>query len=204
MVVATIINEKEKFELEKQLHEQYAINNNESVRSFIAFVTALFLLFSSFAYVYVYTSSYTGGSLIDNKGIMSFKIYILFAIVISAILSFLSIVALYFGYSNRSNQLIIDRIREEYFTKGSYEKIFGKSYNAKGKGYLTFIQDFFNHFYFLFIGSQIFVMIATFLKINSMNCSSIILICLQFIFLIISLIYRCFYYRKYLKKIINN
>lgn len=44
------------FELEKQLHKQYAINNNAKVSSFVSFIVALFALFGFYGYMYANTT----------------------------------------------------------------------------------------------------------------------------------------------------
>ena len=46
---------EQRFELEKHLHEQYAINTNAHTASFISFVVALLVLFGAFGYVYAHT-----------------------------------------------------------------------------------------------------------------------------------------------------
>ena len=39
------------FELEKQLHEQYAVNNNSNAGILISLISALFVAFSGYGYV---------------------------------------------------------------------------------------------------------------------------------------------------------
>ena len=46
---------KNQFELEKQLHEQYAINNNAKVSSFVSFIVALFALFGFYGYIFAHS-----------------------------------------------------------------------------------------------------------------------------------------------------
>jgi hypothetical protein len=47
---------KKIFELERQLHEQYAINNNSNLSSIIALMTALLAIFGVYGYVFIHTN----------------------------------------------------------------------------------------------------------------------------------------------------
>ncbi len=185
------------FELEKQLHEQYAINNNESVKNFISFIVALLALFSGFGYVFVYSNSeFSSNGIYINEKIMSLEVFLLVSIVVSGMLFFLSLISLQLGYSNRSNQIIIDKIREDVF-RSKKENIFGKYYNAKNKNFWTFVPDFFNLFYWLFVSVQILVICLTKCKIYLINNCYIIL--LQIIFIFLSICFRGRYWLKYNK-----
>jgi hypothetical protein len=42
-------------DIENQLHEQYAINDNERKSSFITFIVGIVALFGFYGYVFVYT-----------------------------------------------------------------------------------------------------------------------------------------------------
>lgn len=153
------------FELESQLHEQYAINNNANVGSFVTFLVALLALFGFFGYAYVFSSNEfsLNGKLIKD-GIMTLDVFLLFSIIVIGMLFFLSLISLQLGYSSRSNQIIIDRIRDRYFEKNE-QIIFGNSYSPKGKTWGSFIQDYFNIFYWLFFCGQILMILFSSLKI---------------------------------------
>lgn len=158
-------SEDKQFELESQLHEQYTINNNANVGSFVTFLVALLALFGFFGYVFVYSSNdfSLNGKLIKD-GIMTLDVFLLFSIIVIGMLFFLSLVSLQLGYSSRSNQIIIDRIRNRYFDKNK-QIIFGKSYNPKSKTWNSFVQDYFNLFYWLFFSGQILTIIFSSYKI---------------------------------------
>jgi hypothetical protein len=153
------------FQLESQLHEQYAINNNANVGSFVSFLAALLALFGFFGYAFVFSSNEfsTNGKLIKD-GIMTLDVFFLFSIIVIGMLFFLSLISLQLGYSSRSNQIIIDRIRDKYFLKNK-QVIFGNSYSPKGKTWGSFVQDYFNLFYWLFYSGQILLILFSFLKI---------------------------------------
>jgi hypothetical protein len=153
------------FELERQLHEQYAINNNANIGSFVSFVVALLALFGFFGYAFVFSSNEFSidGKLIKN-GIMSLDVFFLFSIIVIGMLFFLSLVSIQLGYSCRSNQIIIDRIRNQYFGKNK-KIVFGKSYSPLKKTWYNYVQDYFNLFYWMFFIGQIFVFLFTVIKI---------------------------------------
>ena len=197
------------FELESQLHEQYAINNNANVGSFVSFTVALLALFGFFGYSYVYSSNEfsANGKLISN-GIMTLDVFLLFSIIVVGMLFFLSLISLQLGYSSRSNQIIIDRIRTKNFGTKNKKIIFGKSYSPKGKTWKSYIQDYFNMFYWLFFSGQILLILFSLFKtIQNFNFNYIInwwwLVFVIIIFLIqllsvyFSIYLRSYYFVKY-------
>jgi magnesium-transporting ATPase (P-type) len=198
----------EQFELEKQLHEQYAINNNANVGSFVSFVVALLALFVFFGYSFIFsTNQFSTKEGLIKGGILTLDVYYLFTIIVIGMLFFLSLVSLQLGYSNRSNQIIIDRIRETYFKKNK-GRIFGKNYSPKKKTWCNFIQDYFNLFYWLFFCGQLLILIFTIYKTFQNICLknttlSYWVILVIFVFLIqlgaifFSLCFRSHYFVKY-------
>ncbi len=199
-----IREEEDQSSLEQQLHEQYAINNNTSITNFISFLTAIFALFGSFGYVFVHsTNTPSQNGLFINEGVMSYEVFLFCSIIVSGMLFFLSTISLYLGYSNRNNQIIIDRIRKKYYKDSEYNKIFGTHYNAEGKNFVSFIQDYFNIFYMLFIAGQITVLCATYCKLQAVgiSCFTCCVIVLQFLFIILSIVLRYHYYSKYKKRL---
>ena len=91
--------ENPQLELEKQLHEQYAINNNANVSSFVSFLTALFVLFGFFGYTFVYTSPQfaDNGKFILENNEMTLEIFFIFSIIVVGLLCFLSLISLNLG-----------------------------------------------------------------------------------------------------------
>ena len=171
------------FELEKHLHEQYAINTNAHTASFISFVVALLVLFGAFGYVYAHTlnvwssSEYDQLSSIDSgyllvpvqshglemtipqKDLFTLDQFLGLAIVVSCMLCFLACLSLQIGYSHRRDQVIIQEIRKKYQLETMYEL-------AKNVGIKNFIPDFYQLFFLLFVVAQIFVFLATLLKVS--------------------------------------
>lgn len=197
------------FELESQLHEQYAINNNANVGSFVSFTVALLALFGFFGYSYVYSSNEfsANGKLISN-GIMTLDVFLLFSIIVVGMLFFLSLISLQLGYSSRSNQIIIDRIRTKNFGTKNKKIIFGKSYSPKGKTWKSYIQDYFNMFYWLFFSGQILLILFSLFKtIQNFNFNYsinwwwlvfvIIIFLIQLLSVYFSIYLRSYYFVKY-------
>jgi hypothetical protein len=197
------------FELESQLHEQYAINNNANVGSFVSFLVALLALFGFFGYAFVFSSnefSFNGKMIKD--GIMSLDVFFLFSIIVIGMLFFLSLISLQLGYSSRSNQIIIDRIRDRYFEKNK-KIVFGKSYSPIGKTWHSFVQDFFNLFYWLFFCGQILVIIFSVYKAVQNSCLNnsewnwgwgifvFFIFLIQLLAIFLTLCFRCRYFVKY-------
>ena len=48
--------QEKQFELEKQLHEQYAINNNSNLGSIIAILTTLVSVIGVYGYIFVHST----------------------------------------------------------------------------------------------------------------------------------------------------
>lgn len=169
-------NFKNQFELEKQLHEQYAINNNAKVSSFVSFIVALFALFGFYGYIFAYTTpefSTNGIMVIENGGCnksdtFSLDIFIVMSLIVSGLLYFLSKMSLTLGYGQRNDQIVIDRIREKHYpNEQDRTRLFGKGYTANNKGWCNFVQDYFNLFYWLFFWSQIFVIVSSIIKLST-------------------------------------
>ncbi len=193
-------DENNQFELEKQLHEQYAINNNESIKSFITFIGALLTLLGGFGYVIIHSNNRFTENITIKGDIISIEVFFLCAFVVSGMLFFLSLISLQLGYSNRNNQIVIDKIREANFSSSSKKLIFGKHYKADGKTFWSFTQDYFNLFYWLFVVAQLFIIGLTIFNIQNSNCCVTMLILLQIALLCGSILFRCHYFSKYKKR----
>ena len=116
------------WELEKQLHEQYAINNNAHTSSFISFVVALLALFGALGYVYAFTPPYK----YLHHDIFSIDVFFLLSIVVSAILLFLACICSHLGCSQRRDNIVITRIRE----KCGFDTTYNNPSEKKRKNFL--------------------------------------------------------------------
>ena len=176
-------NENKDKDEEVQLHEQYAVNNNANNTSYIALITPLFMAFTGYAYVLY---NYMTTCLPCGEEVM---IYTTMAVLV--VLLILHAVALEIGASQRSNQLVIDKIRvKKYKTKEEYYKVFPKGYNSFGKNCLSFIQGIYNTFaktcfylYILFsvksLNTLDFLIKSSIYKFISFTISSLCLYCIN-------------------------
>jgi len=187
--------------LEDQLHQQYAENDNNRIGVFTSFIIGIIALFGLYGYVFVNTNSR------EYWNFNSLE-YLLMSFITIGILFFLALLALYFGYSLRRDQIIINNIRKNrYKDDEKMKKIFKKLYNPHDKDYFNFLPDFYNLFFWLFFSSEIFLHITAILKIIEIEKSGILISkCIVFsfflfhiVFIALTLIIRCCYLNKYKK-----
>lgn len=195
--------EKMQEQIEMHLHEQYAINNNEGVKSFITFLTAILALFGAFGYVFINTNYHisNGCRLMTCHG-CAFEVYVAVALVTAIILAFLAEIALSLGLGQRRDHIIIQRIREKYYDKEDYKKVFKHSYKATDKTVCDFLPDIYNIFYWMIIVAQLIILVATIYQCCRVEWSNGIywLPIVQFGILLFCLYRRCcHYYCKYQK-----
>lgn len=208
---------KNQFELEKQLHEQYAINNNAKVSSFVSFIVALFALFGFYGYIFAHSGNLFSPDMSGrfyNNGEYSLEIFFLVASVVSLILFFLLKLSLSLSITQRSDQIVIAKIRKDHYGD-KYDKFF-KNYDPYGKNWFNFVQNYFNLFYWLFFAGLIFVFLTSFIKVVMNICYAddgkwtwwgiLIIIVILLIYNLIrhSLIERCNDYQKYMKRCDDN
>ena len=200
-------NNSNEFELEKHLHEQYAINNNAKVSSFVTFVIALLALFGFYGYSFVYSVNSFHCNTVSNNIFIPLDAFLLFSVIVVGILYFLALVSIQFGYTNRSDQVIIDKIRDKRFGKDK-NYIFHENYSPTDKTWNSFIPDFFSNFYWLFLAGQITVFLLTFYKISKTNCIGntqlfcwlifvIIVLTFHLMFIFLTILCRYHYFKKY-------
>jgi uncharacterized protein with PQ loop repeat len=134
-------------ELENQLHQQLAENDNNRISTLITFIVGIIALFGFYGYVYVYTNS-------CKHPEFNIEIFLLMSFVTIGILCFLSILTLNLGYSFRRDQLIVHVIRKNRCKKEPERgKIFDEIYSPiKKMNVLIFCLIFIIYFigYFLY------------------------------------------------------
>ncbi len=209
-------NDNNIFELEKTLHEQYAININAHTSNFVSFLVGILAIFGSYGYVYVSTcNEFANENVILNKDVFYLDALLYLSFVVNGILAFMSILSLHLGYSIRRDHLIIQKIRDKYYQNEIVKKnIFGNIYKADNKFFKNFIPEYYNNFYYLFLFSQIFIVITIAIKFcHNINfewdiCIYGLMISIVFLIFNIFLISFCFRrrestYRKYQNNIIE-
>ena len=136
-------------ELLKQLHEQYAVNNNANLGTIVTLVVAVIAVIGYFGYVYVHTGvdfSKDFGCLIAEE-VNDVKVYYLDALLLIYLASVLVIAILirlciYQGVAQRKEQFIIHSIRCKYFKDGLNKEdyIFPEGYTPYKKEGLQIVQ----------------------------------------------------------------
>lgn len=177
------------FELEKQLHEQYAVNNNSKSGALISLISTLLIAISGYGYV-LYNYS-------NNE--CSEKMVSLSYFVVMLVITLLYMICVYLGSDQRMEQFIIFNIRQKYYksvNSKKYKQIYPKGYTPYGKNYCNFVQGIYNILSNSFLLSLILICVCQILFSDN-NCRYIIFCVLLFI---ICLIYRGSRFFKYAKR----
>lgn len=128
-------NEDRVFELEKQLHEQYAVNNNSNAGTLISILSALLVSITGFGYV------------LYQYQIMACELAIvnLSTIVAMAVMTLLYCISVHLGAGQRMEQFITIAIRKKHYnSKERYEEIFPNGYHPFNKNVFEFVQGIYN------------------------------------------------------------
>jgi hypothetical protein len=196
------------------LHSQFADNQNHHQGLFVQLLTALFVLFGGFGYVYVHsdpTINYckTHISVCSDVEMFSLSILHLTTVVVEGVLLLLNAIILHMGYSFRRDQHINMRIRE--YKLENYTAIFGNLYNPIKTNICEFLPDFHMIFFIAITASQVFIFIAVLIKSCCCKCCCQCCCAINaFLLLIIagmmccSLCLYCNTWSKYKKKIKKN
>jgi hypothetical protein len=140
-------------ELEKQLHEQYAINNNANLSSVIALLVSLFAAIGAYGYVFIHTSNYP--KCCCSYGTVYDLSQLLFAAIAAlVVLGIMLYVCIYQGFAQRYEQFITHAIRCKYHSQFMQQDdkqtqpfmIFPKGYHPYGKKRCNAIQGLYGVF----------------------------------------------------------
>ena len=192
------------FELESQLHEQYAGNSNSHFQSFITFGSALLALFGFFGYVYAHTTNIFSQRITPDgspesivyieaqeSAFYTADLLLLLSIVVVGVLCFLTCLCIFLGYCERRDQIQLRRIRDAYGLKTIYS-------NSNHRGYLYYLASYYRIFYTLLLLSQIFVIMVTLGKCPLQNNAYIIFEYFLLISLIVfSICFKIKYFMNY-------
>lgn len=191
-VVETITDDNSDriFELEKQLHEQYAVNNNSNSGTLISLLSTLLVAITGYGYVlYQYQIMECNTAIVN-----------LAAIVAMAVMILLHCISIHLGAGQRMEQFITFAIRKKYYksNKTSYEEIFPEYYHPFNKGLFSFVQGLYN----IWSG-------ATFLTVCGIVACSLIfvkdgcqclIVCCGGIGIMCGVLYRVYKFKKYQKR----
>lgn len=139
----------DQFELEKQLHEQYAINNNANTTSILALITTLLGVVGVYGYIFIHSTigfASDWGSLVDVSSLYSLDVLLISAIASFFILIIIFYLSAFIGSNQRKEQFVTYAIRTSYFKKetkegkNNYDEIFPSTYHPFNKSKSDFIQ----------------------------------------------------------------
>lgn len=157
-------DKKKKFSLEEmqqqmelQLHEQYAINNNAYLKSIIALFIGLFAAIGFYGYVVIHSEP------IVNIMKCSYEVYNINQLTFTAVgclvvLAIMIHICIYQGTAQRYEQFIIYAIRKKYYIDSTMDKIFPKTYTPFNKCGLSIIQGLYGEFIKIIFGVEILIL----------------------------------------------
>lgn len=165
--------------LKKQLHEQYAINNNANLSSIITLVVSLIAVLGYFGYIYAHTGSEFSECLdilyCAQKELYTMDVLCLTYIASITVLYILFRICLYQGVAQRCEQFIIYAIRKE--ASIHEDPIFSSGYNPFSKKGLQIVQGLYGElikiFIMVFVIITAFIIVKTFIFFCVNSCSNI-------------------------------
>lgn len=184
-------NKSEMFELEKQLHAQYATNASANTSSFFAFLVSILAVFYAFGYVYIFnTNEFACGDrlfcIYKNHMLFTLDVLVCIALISIGLLTFLICYCLELAWQQRRDQLIIYNIRKEYFNDETWKKIFGELYAPNVKNLYKFIPNLYRKFIVLFGILELIIVVLVLYKLcETISCVIILIIMGVFIIIII-------------------
>ncbi len=177
------------WELEKQLHEQYATNSNEHIKIFVTIITSLFALFGGYGYLFAHASNELSG--LSGENPYGAESFLLASIIVSTLLAFLACLCLFLGYSERRDQIQNKYIRDKYGFTTVYS-------NPKGRNYLYYLASYYRLFFQLIFISQVIIMVSTIIKCHAITGAWLwVPIVIEIVFLLITFYYKIKYYLNY-------
>ena len=142
--------ENVKDELLKQLHEQYAINNNANLSTIVTLVVAVIAVIGYFGYVYIHTGLEFSGQFGEFVGECchsdTYYLDALLLVYLASVfvISILIHLCVYQGVAQRKEQFIIHAIRYKYlgenYLSDEEDKIFPPNYHPYNKHCLEVVQ----------------------------------------------------------------
>lgn len=135
-------------DLEKQLHEQYAVNANNNLTAMITIAIGLLSVIGLYGYVFIHTKFLYGGFFIANCN-ESTELYTTNTLVLAGcvaliVLTILYCISLTLGAAQRYEQFITFAIRCKYYNRTNYYDIFPPKYHPFHKGICDFVQGLHN------------------------------------------------------------
>ncbi len=173
------------FELEKHLHEQYAINNNSKAGILTSLIGSLLVILTGYGFVlYQYR--------IDECNDVS--IVTLVAVVAQVVMALLYCICVSLGAGQRKDQFITFAIRKKYHViRSKYDEIFPDGYHPFNKTFCSFVQGVYNIWTKATIIVIWGIVLCQFLFVEP---KGLVLIG-GFMCTLVCVLYRCTYFNKY-------
>lgn len=164
-------------ELLKQLHEQYAVNNNANLGTIVTLVVAVIAVIGYFGYVYVHTGvdfSDDFGCLVKPNGEFYLDALLLIYLASVLVIAILVRLCIYQGVAQRKEQFITDAIRREYFNRDflrdtGFDKVFPEGYHPYGKKGLEIVQGLYGELVKVFMSVFVLLTILVMMKCLAVN-----------------------------------
>lgn len=180
IALKTTIGEKEKSmkdELLKQLHEQYAVNNNSSMGAIVSFIVGMFAAFGGYGYVWVNTSNCSRVVAEKAQNCYSFQDLSFVAIVSLFLLLIMSYICMYQGTSQRLEQFITYKIRAEY----EILKFFPDGYHPFNKQGLDVVQGIYGELVKVFVFVSLLILLSFYYKFYEFDIDKFVAFYLPFV-----------------------
>lgn len=163
--------------LEKQLHEQYAINNNSNLSSALTLLCTLLAVIGVYGYVLIYSDLKWATDIgrLELEGHYAIDVLLYTTIAAYYIVFVLYYICAFLGAGQRREQFIIDSIRRKAFPKrkdGSGEPvledfdIFPENYHPYGKTKTEFIQGLYGEFMHFLVMLSVIITVMTAVKVG--------------------------------------
>lgn len=190
------------FELEKHLHEQYAINDNAKSANFISFLVSILVIFYSYGIVYIHTlscSSYVTLIGVNLEESVCKDILCCLTAAMSLLLLFLSILVIVLGYSSRRDHVVIENIRKKEF-ESKYKNYFPEDvFSSSNKKWYNFLPDYYLVFYWAFLVINVCIITLTGITANACNWTFILTLIPEIASVLLSIIIYSLYHQKYIE-----
>lgn len=140
-------------QIEMQLHEQYAKNNNANVSSIVTLFVTMLASVGAYGYVFLHSENLADfENEIDlimqyNSGKFSFVVLLVVAIAAIVVLMMIAYICVSLGCRQRKEQFIIYAIRRKYYYGDMRDtKIYPNRYDPFGKRGLKMVQSPYDYF----------------------------------------------------------
>lgn len=176
-------------DIERQLHEQYAINNNSKSSGLISLIGTFLIALTGYGYaIKEYLQC-------DDM----FNLLMLAIVTAQGVLAFLYIVSVYLGSDQRMEQFIVNRIRESNMGEAKMKDLFPAGYSPFGKSIFNFVQGIYgllSSFFMVFM----FFLPCSFIYITNQNELSVVPVAISFVLIVFCLLYKSIRFLKYSKR----